>query len=76
MGGSRDDLFGASAAIHLSCVDQSHAEIDGEPQRRCLLGGTAPVVAHVPGSLPQRRHALAAAQGHKSKLIAHPISSG
>ena len=71
VGGTRDDLFGASAAIHLGGVDQGHAEIDAEPQCRCLFGGMAPVVAHVPSPLPQRRYLLAVAQGYISQLTAH-----
>jgi hypothetical protein len=73
MGGSGDDLFGASAAIHLGCVDQGHAEIDAEPQRHSLFGGMAPVLSHVPGSLPQRRHPLATAQGHKLQTFGHAL---
>ena len=32
-----DDLLGAAVAVHLGGVDQRHAEIDAEPQRRHLL---------------------------------------
>src|SRR5215472_3716229 len=73
-GGARDDLLGTSAAIHFGRVDERHAEIDTQPQCRRLCVGTAPVLSHVPGSLPERRHPLAAAQGHVSQLIAHLLS--
>src|SRR5438477_3020765 len=68
-----DDLFGAAAAIHFGCVDQGHAEIDAEPQCRCLFGGMAAVLSHVPGSLSQRRHPLAAAQGYKLQAFGHAL---
>ena len=79
-GGAGDDLLGAAAAIHLGGVDQGHAEIDPEPHRRRLVGGAAPVLAHMPGPLAERRHPLAAAQCHRiaaASLISHlPLIAG
>src|SRR3984893_6244630 len=74
LGGTGDDLLSAPAAVHLGSVDQGHAETDPEPQRRRFLGGAAPVLAHVPGSLTERRHLLATAQGYGSQLFAHLAS--
>ena len=52
--GLGDDLLGAAVAVHLGGVDQSHAELDAEPHRGCLLGGAAAVLAHVPGARGRR----------------------
>jgi len=38
-----------------------------------LVGGMAAVLSHVPGSLSQRRHALAAAQGYKLQAFGHAL---
>ena len=51
--------LGAAAGIHLRRVDQRHAEIDAELQRRDLIGVAALVLAHLPGALAERRHAVA-----------------
>ena len=57
--GFPDNLLGAAAAIHLGRVDQGHPELDAELQRRGLLSAAAAVLAHMPGALPEGRHALA-----------------
>ena len=57
-----DDFLGAAVAIHLGGVDQGHAEIDAEPQRRDLLVALPAVLAHVPGALAERRNGLAVRQ--------------
>ena len=69
LGGACDHLLGAATAIHLGGVDQGHAELDAEPQRRRLVGSTAPVLTHVPGPLAERRQPLAVAQRHMPQLF-------
>ena len=64
-----------AVAVHLGRVDQGHAEIEAEPQRRDLVGGAAPVVAHVPGALAERRHAFAAPPGHIVQALVLLFSS-
>jgi len=54
-----DQLFGRAGAIHLGCVDQEHAEVDTEAQRRDLLRSRPPAFAQIPGALPEHRNRLA-----------------
>src|SRR5271166_5412243 len=48
-----DKLLGAAVRIHLGSVNQSHAEIDAEAQRRDLLVSSAGVLGHVPSALTE-----------------------
>ena len=60
--GLGDDLLGAAIAIHLGGVDQRHAEIEPELERRDLVFAHPPALAHVPGALAELRHGLAGRQ--------------
>src|SRR5260370_7422792 len=53
-------LLGAAVGIHFRGIDQPHAEVETETQRRDLRFAPAAILAHHPGALPQRGHALAA----------------
>jgi hypothetical protein len=55
-----DDFLRPAVAVHFRGVDQRHAEIETQPQRRDLLAAPPAVLAHRPGAPPERRHALAA----------------
>ena len=54
--GFGDHLLGAAVAVHLGGVDQRHAQLDAELQRRRLGLRGAAALAHVPGSLAERRN--------------------
>ena len=58
----RYHFFGAAFAVHFRGVDQRHAELDTQTQRRHLLGMLAFVLAHPPGPLTQRGNAFAIEQ--------------
>src|ERR1700755_2689991 len=53
-----DKLLGAAVGIHLGSVNQSHAEIDAEAQRRDLLVSPTRVLGHVPSALTEDRNGL------------------
>ena len=55
-----DELLGPALAVHLGGVDQGHAELDAEPERRDLLRSAAAVLPHAPGALAERDDLLAA----------------
>ena len=76
-GGDRlgDHLLGAARTVHLGGIDQGHAELDPEPHRGRLFRGSTAVLAHVPGSLAERRHACAARQCHHRQLLGHRVPS-
>jgi hypothetical protein len=57
-----DQLLGRAGAIHLGCVDQEHAELDTEAQRRDLLRSRPPAFAQIPRALPEHRHRVAGRQ--------------
>jgi len=55
-----DELLGTAVAVHFRGVDQVHAEIEAEAQRRNFLAAPPAIFAHAPGALPERWHGLAA----------------
>ena len=59
-----DHLLGAAIAVHLGGVDQRHAEIEPELQRRHLVLARPPAFAHMPGALAELRHFLAGGKRH------------
>ena len=59
-----DHLFGAAIAVHLGGVDQRHAEIEPELERRDFFIPHARILAHVPGALTELRHCLAGGERH------------
>ena len=72
-GGAGDHLFGAAVAIHLGSVDQSHAELDPEPHGRRLFLRSPAGLTHVPRTLTERRHTLAARQRHHRQVFHHRV---
>jgi hypothetical protein len=53
--GLADHFLGAALAIHLGGIDQRHAEVEPEPQRRHHVGVAAARLAHAPGAEPEDR---------------------
>ena len=62
--GLADQPFGRAVAVHLGGVDQRHAEVEPQPQRIRLLGGTARPLAHPPRPLPDGRNLRPVRQGN------------
>ena len=50
----RHDFFRAAVAVNFRGIDQSHAEIDAQTQRRDLIRMRSFVLAHTPRPLTQR----------------------
>jgi hypothetical protein len=56
-------LLGPALGVHLSCVDQRHAEIEPVAKGGHLGGALVPPLAHVPGALAEGRDSLAVGEG-------------
>jgi hypothetical protein len=54
-----DKHLGSAVRVHLRGVDQRHAEIDAEAERRNFLLSTPRVFSHAPRALAERRYRLA-----------------
>jgi hypothetical protein len=54
-----DKHLGSAVRVHLRGVDQRHAEIDAEAERRNFLLSTPHVFSHAPRALAERRYRLA-----------------
>ncbi len=52
------NLFCAAFAVHFCGIDQAHAEINAQTQRRHFVRVCAFLFAHAPGALTQHGHAL------------------
>jgi hypothetical protein len=54
-----DEVLGAAVGIHFRRIDQRHAELDAEAQRRDLIRPPPGVFGHVPSALAKHRNLLA-----------------
>ena len=62
-------LLGAAFSIHFRPVYQRHAEIDAVAERLDLAGGTARVLAHLPGSEAKPRNNRTGGKGDGGKSV-------
>ena len=53
---TRDDFLGAAVAVHLGGVDERHAEVEAERERRNFVRRALAPLAHPPRPLPQCGH--------------------
>ena len=72
--GFGDDLLGPALGIHLGGVDEAHAEIEAEAQRRHLVLVAGPALAHLPRPLAQDRDLLAVRQASAANGAHRPNS--
>jgi hypothetical protein len=54
--GLRHHLLRAALGVHLGRVDQRHAEVEAEPQRRRFPRAVGAAFPHLPGALAERWH--------------------
>jgi len=54
-----DNLFRPAIAVHLRSVNQAHAKLDSQMQRRDFPGTGPLAFTHAPRALPEQRNVLA-----------------
>src|SRR5947208_3546308 len=63
-----NDLLRPAITVHLRSVNQAHAKLDSQTQRRDFSGTSALGFAHAPRALPEQRNALAVRECDGSHL--------
>ena len=74
--GLSSDRFGAAIGIHLGGVDEIHAEVQAEPERRHLMIAPGAVLSHAPGTEAERRQGDPAASGYAADHAAAVFGVG
>jgi hypothetical protein len=64
-----NDFLGAAVAVHLRRVDERHAEVEAERERRDFVLRALATLAHPPRSLPERGHPDAVGQCRRRKRV-------